>query len=147
MCRASVEPSPSMISMPVSAFQPLKTSADNTSAADSAIRSDEVALLAESLNEPAYAGNPATPAVDAIFSANDNAERLKTETRNGGTRNSTVFGVTSGGWVLPDGPLDLCLVAAALSLTGVLFPNTPPTAAARNLHQITLAKLRSDGQD
>ena len=41
MCSTSVEPSPSMISRPVSAFQPLNTSADSTSAADSAIRSDE----------------------------------------------------------------------------------------------------------
>ena len=41
MCRASVEPSPSTISSPVSVFQPLKTSADSTSAADSAIRSEE----------------------------------------------------------------------------------------------------------
>jgi hypothetical protein len=40
------------------------------------------------------------------------------------------FTVAAGTWILPDGPLDLCLVAAALSLTGVLFPNTPPTAAA-----------------
>src|SRR3981189_2766727 len=41
MCSASVEPSPSTISRPVSAFQPLKTSAESTSAADSPIRSDE----------------------------------------------------------------------------------------------------------
>ena len=33
---------------------------------------------------------------------------------------SPVFGVTSGGWVLPDGPLDLCLLAAALSLVRAL---------------------------
>ena len=35
-----------MISSPVSAFQPLKTSADSTSAADSAIRSDEKSVAA-----------------------------------------------------------------------------------------------------
>ena len=46
MWRASVEPSPSMISSPVSAFQPLKTSADSTSAADNAIRSDEKSVAA-----------------------------------------------------------------------------------------------------
>jgi hypothetical protein len=38
--------------------------------------SDEVAQLAESLNQPAYAGNVAEPAMDAIFSGNDNADRL-----------------------------------------------------------------------
>ena len=37
--------------------------------------SDEVALLAESLNQPAYAGNGAEPAVDVIFSGNDNTDR------------------------------------------------------------------------
>ena len=46
MCRASVEPSPSTISRPVSAFQPLNTSADSTSAADSAMRSDEKSVPA-----------------------------------------------------------------------------------------------------
>jgi hypothetical protein len=42
------------------------------------------------------------------------------------------FTVAAGSWILPDGPLDLCLVAAALCLTGVLFPEpaAPATLAA-----------------
>ncbi len=46
MCRTSVEPRPSTISSPVSAFQPLKTSAESTSAAESAMRSDEKSVAA-----------------------------------------------------------------------------------------------------
>ena len=46
MCSTSVEPRPSTISRPVSAFQPLNTSADSTSAADSAIRSEEKSVAA-----------------------------------------------------------------------------------------------------
>ena len=45
MCSTSVEPRPSTISRPVSVFQPLKTSAESTSAADSAMRSDEKSVL------------------------------------------------------------------------------------------------------
>ncbi len=41
MCSTSVEPRPSTISRPVSVFQPLKTSAESTSAAERAIRSEE----------------------------------------------------------------------------------------------------------
>src|SRR5216684_2632705 len=41
MCSTSVEPNPSTISRLVRVFQPLKTSADSTSAADSAMRSEE----------------------------------------------------------------------------------------------------------
>ncbi len=46
MCSASVEPSPSTISSPVKDFQPLNTSAESTSAADSAIRSEEKSVAA-----------------------------------------------------------------------------------------------------
>src|ERR1700688_5145533 len=46
MCRTSVDPSPSTISRPVRFFQPLKTSAESTSAADSAMRSEEKSVAA-----------------------------------------------------------------------------------------------------
>lgn len=40
------------------------------------------------------------------------------------------FTVAAGSWILPDGPLDLCLVAAALCLTGVLFPEPEAATSA-----------------
>src|SRR4051794_38513396 len=46
MCSTSVEPRPSTISSPVSVFQPLKTSAESTSAAESDMRSDEKFVFA-----------------------------------------------------------------------------------------------------
>ena len=46
MCSTSVEPRPSTISSPVSLFQPLKTSADSTSAAETARRSDDKSAFA-----------------------------------------------------------------------------------------------------
>src|SRR5580698_5960350 len=46
MCSASVDPNPSTISTPVRFFQPLKTSAESTSAAESAMRSDEKSAAA-----------------------------------------------------------------------------------------------------
>ena len=41
---------------------------------------------------------------------------------------SLVFSVSTGGWVLPDGPLDLAMVAAALCLTHVLLDERPAPA-------------------
>ncbi len=38
---------------------------------------------------------------------------------------SLVFSVTSGGWVLPDGPLMFCMLAAVWFLAHVLFPEEP----------------------
>ena len=42
---------------------------------------------------------------------------------------SPVFGVTTGTWVLPDGPLDCALLAATLALFRALPRNRPPRAA------------------
>src|SRR5262249_39251010 len=46
MCSTSVEPRPSTISRPVSCFQPLKTSLESTSAAETDMRSDEKSAAA-----------------------------------------------------------------------------------------------------
>ena len=37
---------------------------------------------------------------------------------------SAFFTVSAGGWVVPDGPLLFCLLAAALTVAGALFPET-----------------------
>lgn len=39
-----------------------------------------------------------------------------------------VFTLSTGGWILPDGPLDLALVAATLALSHVLLEPNPPRA-------------------
>jgi 4-amino-4-deoxy-L-arabinose transferase-like glycosyltransferase len=41
---------------------------------------------------------------------------------------SPVFGLTTGTWVLPDGPLDAALLGAALCLLHALSPDAPPAA-------------------
>ena len=39
------------------------------------------------------------------------------------------FTFAAGAWVLPDGPLNLCLIAAALALTGAIFPEREYSSA------------------
>lgn len=39
-----------------------------------------------------------------------------------------VFSLSTGGWILPDGPLDFAMLAAALALTHVLLDANPPRA-------------------
>jgi hypothetical protein len=63
---------------------------------------DDVALLAESMNQPAFGGNAAEPTMDAIFSTNDNAERLA------GILNGDGSTLPAAGWsgTTDDGPAD-----------------------------------------
>jgi hypothetical protein len=44
---------------------------------------------------------------------------------------SAVFSLSTGGWVLPDGPLMLLMLASVLTLVGVLFEQSPSYATAR----------------
>jgi hypothetical protein len=41
---------------------------------------------------------------------------------------SAVFSVTTGGWVLPDGPLMLCMLASASVIADILFDGAPASA-------------------
>lgn len=48
---------------------------------------------------------------------------------------SAVFSLSSGGWVLPDGPLMLCTTAAVDRITAILFDETQPSfEAACSIH-------------
>lgn len=42
---------------------------------------------------------------------------------------SAVFSVTTGGWVLPDGPLMLGMLASVAVIAGILFEDAPPARA------------------
>ena len=42
---------------------------------------------------------------------------------------SLVFSISTGGWILPDGPLDFAMVAAVLCLTHVVLDEPPPSAS------------------
>ncbi len=42
---------------------------------------------------------------------------------------SAFFTVIAASWILPDGPLIFCLLAAACQLTGIFFESAPPRAA------------------
>jgi hypothetical protein len=41
---------------------------------------------------------------------------------------SAVFSLTTGGWVLPDGPLMLCMLASVAVIADILFDGTPASA-------------------
>ncbi|MDR3566016.1 MAG: glycosyltransferase family 39 protein [Negativicutes bacterium] len=45
---------------------------------------------------------------------------------------SPVFSLSTGSWVLPDGPLMFCLMAAALTLARISFPLQPPKPPLKN---------------